>query len=181
MKAYLSLFLLLLVTGCGANPSATSTTGTGSGTTTPPPSSSNTPTSTLSGTYSGTLNTSGCPTVGACSGTPFSITLTQQPNASAPGQFLTSVAVTGTNNGAAFFGSGTATYLEAAAAGPGTASNNAYVVTNTGLQIYVDGTGTSATSSPVLVNSLSVHNVVQANGQNSAGPLYYGLLTRVTQ
>lgn len=176
MKAYLPLILLLL-TGCGANPSAKTTTGTGSGTTTPPPT---TYLSTLSGTYTGTLNTNGCPPVGACGGNTFTITLTQQPNASVAGQFLTSVAVTGTNNGVAFFGSGTATNLEAATAGPGTATGNAYVATDTGLQIYFDGTGTSATSSPVLVSSISVHNAIQANGQHSAGTLYYGLLTRVT-
>lgn len=177
MKAILSsVLLLILLSGCGANPSAKTTTGGGS--TTPPPSST-TPVSTVSGTYTGTLNTKGCPSIGACGGNTFTITLTQQPNASVAGQFITSVAVIGTDNGASFSGSGTATYLDAATAGPGTTAGNVSVVTNTGLQIYLQGTGTSSTSSPVLVNSMSAYSVVDKNGQGTPGTTYYGLLTRV--
>lgn len=178
MKTYLSLFLLLLVTGCGANPSAKTTTGTG--TTTPPPTTTAT-TSMWAGTYTGSLNFTGCPAIGNCGGDVVTIQVSQAANAAVSGEFLATLTIADTDatQNKTFQWTGTAgTQTEAAPVGPGSNNAGATMTTNTGQTISLAGVGNSSSTDPVVMQSLTVHNAPVVNGVSTQGA-YLGTLTRV--
>lgn len=162
---------LLLLSGCGSNPSATGPTKTvgNSG-------STSTAVSMWDGSYTGTLNLKGCQTVGACSGDQVTMQITQTASGSS---FSSSLLIKETNVtlNQVLAWSGKAVYTGAAPAGPGTQDTTATMTTSTGQTILVSGVGSSSTTDPVLMQSLSVYNYPMTNGVGSKGA-YLGTLTR---
>jgi hypothetical protein len=131
-----------------------------------------------SGTYSGALNFKGCST-SPCTGDSFILTLTQSASFSTPGEFSPTVNVAGTDEttGKHVTGSGTALYTGAAPIGPGNGQATLTITTNLG-SLFLSGSGSSTTKSPIVFTSIAVNNAVTINGATVKGPLYLGMLTR---
>lgn len=167
MRYLPALVLLFLFSGCGG--------GTGSSISGTPPA----PVSTWAGTYAGTLNFSGCPSTGPCSGDAVSMAITEAANTTIPGEFSPTLTFTGTDTTAnkTISGTGTALYYGAAPVGPGSESTNANANITPGGSIFLAGNGQSSTG-PVLIQTIAVRNTTTVNGTVVVGPLY-GTLTRV--
>ena len=156
---------IVAITACGG--------GGGGSTSTPAP------TSTWAGTYTGNLNFSGCPSSTSCGGDSIAITIAEAPNPSIPGEFLPALTITGVDNTTkeSFTGTGTALYDGAAPTGPGSSDTNATITISLGDSLQLLGSGSSTTSSPVLIQTCLVHSYTVVKGANVQGP-YLGTLTR---
>lgn len=159
MKPALMLLMLVLCIGCGGGSTASST-----------------PTSAWAGTYTGDLNFSGCPSDNPCGGDSISATVAQ---AYSNPEFSPTLTITGTDSttGQAFTGTGTALDISPAPNGPGTMGTNATITTSLGDSLSLIGSGSSQSSSPVLIQTCAVHSYTVVNGVNVQGP-YLGTLTR---
>jgi hypothetical protein len=158
----ISLFLI----ACGGNSGGGSTT---------------TPTSTWAGTYSGNLNFGGCPGETPCGGDSITITITEAPNPSIPGEFLPALTITGVDNTSnhSFTGTGTALYDGAAPEGPGDETTWAYITISLGGQnLALLGSGASTTTSPIDIQTCLVHSYTVVSGVGNVAGAYLGTLTR---
>lgn len=145
-----------------------------------PHTSSITPTSTWAGTYTGSLDFSGCQTSVPCGGDSISLTIAEAANTAVPGEFSSTITVTGADStsGKTFTGSGTVLYDGAAPVGPGSEDTNATISISLGDSMFLAGSGSVNTKSPVLIQTIAVNNSNNVNGASVKGPLFMGNLTR---
>jgi hypothetical protein len=135
------------------------------------------------GTYTGSLNFAGCPTIGNCGGDQITIQVSQAANPSVAGEVLAmlTIADTDATQNKTFQWTGVAgTQTEPAPVGPGSVDAGATMTTNTGQTLALAGVGNSSTTAPVQMQSLTVHNSPLVNGVHATGA-YLGTLTRVNQ
>jgi hypothetical protein len=168
----LCVTLLSSVLLCGCNAAKTNNNSTA-------------PVSSWTGTYTGSLNFSGCGGVtppASCGGDSISVAFAQ---AYDNPEFSTTLTITGTDSttGQAFTGTGTALDISPAPNGPGTMGTNAVMTTSMGDSLYVVGNGASQGSSPVLMQTMFVYNCpgsIDAQTATCGGGLgaYLGTLTR---
>jgi hypothetical protein len=159
----LSLAFTSLV-GCGGSSS--------SGTMKPPP----TPVSTWAGTYTGQLNFSGCPGTTPCGGDTITLNISE---AAIGTGFSPTLTITGTDATTKqnFTGTGTALYTGAAPIG-GSSSTTATATITLGDSLFILGSGSAPTGSPVLIQTCVINNTSTSNGNTVKGPKYLGTLTR---
>jgi hypothetical protein len=165
MKRLALAAVLLMIGGCGGNA--------------PISESSAASVSTWAGTYSGNLDFSGCPNSNPCGGDVVTLTISEGPNASIPGEFYPTITVSGTDSTTkeTITGTGTALYYGSAPVGAGSEDTNANAIITPGGSIFLLGSGQSATG-PVLIQTIAVHNTSTVAGVVQGGPLYFGTLTR---
>lgn len=133
------------------------------------------------GTYTGSLNFKGCPSVGNCGGDVVTIQVSQAANAAVSGEFAPALTIADTDatQKQTFQWTGTAgTQTEAAPVGPGSNNAGAIMTTSTGQDLTIAGVGSSSTTAPVQMQSLTFYNASMLNGVRVTGA-YIGTLTRV--
>jgi len=135
------------------------------------------------GTYSGTLNFKGCPSSTSCGGDVITLTISDPADSSHPGEFLATITASGQDStiSKSFSGNGRVLYAGAAPTGPGTMSTNGAMYLSNGLSynFFMSGSGSSTSSSPVLIDKIDAYTLVLTNGTTpTKGSAYFGTLTR---
>jgi hypothetical protein len=156
--------LFVACSGCGGSNSG--------GTMSPAPA----PVSTWAGTYTGSLNFSGCPSTTPCGGDTITLTISE---AASGNEFSPTLTISGTDATTKqnFTGSGTALYTGAAPIG-GSETTTATATISPGDSLFIAGSGSAPTGSPVLIQSCVINNTTVTNGTTVKGPKYLGTLTR---